>query len=248
MNTNSDLNYHLYIQREIDFRRTPFKVEFERYKDISSGNVENVKKMVAERKKNFFQGKGLLSEDPLRNARYHVIISTAVTSRVCVRDGMDIDTAYALSDIYILRADAATTVKELIDIQGEMQIDYAERMKDLQKVNAVSLHIRKCIDYIYSNLHEKITNEILANYLGIDKTYLSKLFLKETGCNVKEFTTNARISTAKNMLIYSDYSYMDIALSLGFSSQSAFNSVFRKATGMTPGQFRQAAAIGPEGV
>jgi AraC-like DNA-binding protein len=50
------------------------------------------------------------------------------------------------------------------------------------------------------------------------------------------------------MLIYSDYSYMDIALSLGFSSQSAFNSVFRKATGMTPGQFRQAAAIGPEGV
>ncbi|WP_415933897.1 helix-turn-helix domain-containing protein [Ruminococcus champanellensis] len=44
----------------------------------------------------------------------------------------------------------------------------------------------------------------------------------------------------KNMLAYSDFSYLEISLSLGFSSQSAFTSTFRRLTGMTPGKYREA--------
>jgi len=60
------------------------------------------------------------------------------------------------------------------------------------------------------------------------------------GIHFKKFIINARVNAAKNMLIYSDYSYLDISLSLGFSSQSAFISIFRKVTGTTPGKFRTA--------
>ena len=74
--------------------------------------------------------------------------------------------------------------------------------------------------------------------MKIHPTYLSKLFSKEVGMSFKEFIMHARVKAAKNMLVYSDFSYMDIALSLGFSSQSAFISTFGKLTGLTPGKYR----------
>ena len=57
--------------------------------------------------------------------------------------------------------------------------------------------------------------------------------------SIKTFVTRAKISTAENLLRSSDFSCLDISLALGFSSQSAFISVFRKINGMTPKKFRE---------
>lgn len=238
MNTTKDLNYRLYVQRENGFIRTSYDSEFEKYNCISSGDVEKVKQNFAAIKKDYYAGKGVLSDNPVRNVRYHFIISVAMIARTCVADGMGHDAAYTLSDIYIQKADKCNSCEEIIDLLGEMQLDFAERMKELRKANIVSIHIRKCVDYIYDHLDEKLTEEMLASFLHIDESYLSKLFLKEMGIHLKAFITNARVDAAKNMLIYSDYSYLEISLSLGFSSQSAFISIFRKVTGTTPGKFR----------
>lgn len=240
MNTNRDLNYRLYLQREEGFRRVPFSSEFEKYRVIGSGDVERVKENFIGIKKNYYKGKGTLSDDPVKNVRYHFIIAVALTSRVCVEYGMSHDLAYTLSDIYIQRADKCNSAEKIIDMIEEMQVDYATRMRELKKENIISIHIRKCINYIYEHLQEKLTVESVAEYLQINSTYLSKLFSKETGVSFKEFIINARVNAAKNMLIYSDFSYMEIALSLGFSSQSAFIRTFGKITGMTPGKYRQA--------
>lgn len=238
MNTNRDLNYRLYLQREEGFKRVPFSSEFEKYKVISSGDVEKVKENFIDIKKNYFKGKGTLSDDPVKNVRYHFIIAVAMTSRMCVENGMSHDLAYTLSDIYIQRADKCNDIEKMIDMIEEMQIDFAKRMRELKKENVISVHIRKCIDYIYNHLSEKITVEAVAGYLQIHPTYLSKLFSKEVGMSFKSFVMNARVNAAKNMLVYSDFSYMEIALSLGFSSQSAFIRTFGQITGMTPGRYR----------
>lgn len=238
MGTNSELNYRLYIHREEDFRRTPYESEFERYDFISSGDVEKTKENFKKIRADYLKGKGILSDNPLNNVRYHFIISTAIIARICVSKGMNHDTAYTISDIYIQRADKCSSTEKIIDMLGEMQLDFAGRMKELKKRSVISLHIRKCIDYIYDNLHRKITVKNAADFLRIDPTYLSKLFLKETGMNFKEFIIKTRISAAKNMLLCSDFSASDISLALGFSSQSAFISVFKKSEGITPNKFR----------
>lgn len=240
MNTTKELNYRLYVQRENGFRRTSHDSEFAKYKCISAGDIEKVKRNFTDLKKDYLAGKGVLSDDPIRNVRYHFIIAVAMIARTCVADGMGRNRAYTLSDIYIQRVDKCNSHEEILDLWGEMQLDFAERMREIKKENVVSLHIRKCIDYIYDHLDERLTEEILASYLHIDKSYLSKLFLKEMGIHFKKFINNARVEAAKNMLIYSDYSYLEISLSLGFSSQSAFISIFRKVTGTTPGKFRTA--------
>ena len=238
MNTDHDLNYRLYLQREEGFRRIPISSEYEKYNAVSSGNVERVKENFIKIKENYYNGKGVLSDDPVKNVRYHFIISTAIISRVCIENGMSHDLAYTLSDIYIRRADKCESIEKIIDMIGEMHIDYAERMRELKKENVISIHIRKCIDYIYDNLQEKLTVRSMAEYLQIDPTYLSKLFSKEVGISFREFIINARVGAAKSMLAYSDFSFSEVSLSLGFSSQSAFTDTFKRLTGMTPGKYR----------
>ena len=170
---------------------------------------------------------------------YHFVTAVALVARYCVEGGLGHDTAYTLSDIYIQRADKMKNIEELIDLFGEMELDFAERMRTLKKDNVISLHVRRCIDYIYEHLHEDLTLGVLAEHVGLNPSYLSKLFSKEKGMSIKAFITKAKISTAENLLRSSDFSCLDISLALGFSSQSAFISVFRKINGMTPKRFRE---------
>ncbi len=239
MNTNRDLNYRLYIQKNDGFTRTPLSDEFDRYAAIRSGDVEQVRKNIAAIRIDFFSGKGELSDDPVKNVRYHIIVAAALISRVCIQGGLDHNTAYTLSDIYIQRADKCESCSGLLDLLEEMQLDFAGRMKTLKKANVISLHIRKSIDYIYEHLHESLTISQLAGLAGLNPSYFSKLFTRETGVSVKQFITEAKLTTAENMLRYSEFSYLDISLSLGFSSQSAFISVFKKSRGITPKQYRE---------
>ena len=239
MKTDRDLNYRLYVQRSDGFTRNPFQRELSFYRMIQAGDTEGVKKRFEVVRKNFFEGKGTLSDDPVRNIIYHFVTAVAVVCRLCVEGGMSHDTAYTVSDIYIQRADKLKDVDKIIELFGEMQLDFAERMRTVKKENVISIHVRKCIDYIYEHLHEGLTLGVLAEYVGLNPSYLSKLFSKETGMSVKTFVTKAKISTAENLLKSSDFSCLDISLALGFSSQSAFISVFRKTNGMTPKKYRE---------
>lgn len=238
MDTNRDLNYRLFIQKESNFIRTDIHTEYERYATIRSGDVEKVRENFEKIKSNFDDGKGVLSDDPVRNTIYHLVVAGALIARFCVEAGMEQDVAYTLTDIYIRKADKCRSSAQVIDLLEEMQLDFAERMRDLRKADAISIHVRRTIDYIYNHLHELITLKELAEREKLNPSYLAKLFLKETGCTVKGYITQAKINTAKNMLKYSDFSLSDIALALGFCTQSAFTSVFRKNTGITPAKYR----------
>ena len=238
MNTGKELNYRLYVQKMNGFTRSSFNWEMSRYMSIQQGDVEAVRTSFEKSRPHFTDGKGQLSDDPVRNIRYHLIVSVAVIARVCVEGGMSHDEAYTLGDIYIRRADVCNDCEEMLDIFAEMRVDYAQRMHDLRKNHIISLHIRKCIDYIYDHLHEDLSVRSLAENVGLNQSYLSKLFAKETGTTIKHFVTRARIDTAENLFKYLEHSSSEISFALRFSSQSAFISVFRKENGMTPRQYR----------
>lgn len=238
MGTNRDLNYRLYVHKMDGFERTSFQSEIEKYITIQSGDVEQVRRNFAIIRKDFFAGKGKLSDDPVRNVRYHFITSVAMVVRICVEGGLSHDVAYTLSDIYIQRADKCNDIDKLIDMFEEMQVDFAGRMRQQKKEKVLSIHVRKCVDYIYDHLHEDLSLKALSELTDLNASYLSKLFAKETGVSVKEFVLRAKVDTAKNMLKYSDFSSLEISLALGFSSQSAFISTFKRLTGETPKKYR----------
>ncbi|MCM1058836.1 MAG: AraC family transcriptional regulator, partial [Eubacterium sp.] len=104
MNSNRDLNYRLYLQREHDFKRTDFSSEFETYSLIRDGEEDKVRERFKKISKDFQNGKGELSDNPLRNNIYHLVVAAGVIARICTEGGMQHNIAYTLSDVYIRKA------------------------------------------------------------------------------------------------------------------------------------------------
>lgn len=245
MNTNQELNYSLHLHREEEFLRTDITSEFSRYDDIKNGNYKKVCENVEYIRNNYYTGKGSLSDDPVRNVMYHFVVSAGIIARVCIDAGLPHDESYTLSDIYIRRADKCTQPQQIIDMLCEMQLDYAKRMSELQKANSISKHVRRSIEYIYDHLNLPLTMAEVAASENLDPSYFSKLFSKEMNCTVKSYILNTKIKTAQNILVNTDYPISEIALSLGFSSQSAFCAAFKKVTSYTPLKYRNSFSNSP---
>ena len=68
---------------------------------------------------------------------------------------------------------------------------------------------------------------------------LNPILVKETRQTLTVFIHKVLIEKAQNLLAYSDYSLGEISTYLNFSSQSYFISIFKRYTGITPGQYRK---------
>lgn len=101
-----------------------------------------------------------------------------------------------------------------------------------------SFHIKKAIDYIYLNYDQNITLTTVSNYLGINKSYLASLFKKETGKTFTEMLNEVRIEESKKLLLDTNLSALDIALTVGYNSQNYYNIAFKKFANKTPLEFR----------
>lgn len=236
MKVRNELNYCLFLRKTGGMKRQPVNAELEQYEDICSGNMEAVRERIS---RPCTPMTAQFSDNPVRNAQYHLAITASAISKACMNSGMGHDEACTLADIYIRKADKSISCEEISELLGELQLDFTERMQEIRKEHVVSLHVRKCIDYIYEHLREDLTVNSLAAYCEINPSYLSRLFLSETGTRLKSFVLNAKIDTAQNLLKYSALSSSDISVALGFSSQSAFIHTFGKITGTTPKHYRE---------
>lgn len=237
MDIKKEWSYKEFLMREENISHAPYGPEFDFYVAIKSGDINKMEKLC----ENTFSDKiglGQLSNKPIRNIRYHFIITVAMVARYCIEGGMGHEAAYRLSDFYIQQADRCSQIDQISQLHRIMAIDYTKRMKALRMNKIMSKPIVKCIDYIYKNLNIRITVVILAEYIGLHPSYLSKLFKKETGISISMYIQQRKIETAQNMLKYSDYSPAQIASILAFSTQSYFIEVFKKRVGMTPKKYR----------
>jgi two-component system response regulator YesN len=98
---------------------------------------------------------------------------------------------------------------------------------------------KRAIDYINEHYHQNLSLSDVAEALKISSYYLSRVFHQKIGVTFTDYLTNLRIEKAKEMLVKDMTSIKEISLSTGFNSQIYFSKVFRKATGMTPNDFRQ---------
>ncbi|MBQ9872091.1 MAG: helix-turn-helix transcriptional regulator [Eubacterium sp.] len=235
---NADIAKNLFLEREDDTKHPAFEGEMGLYTLIAEGKVDQIETYRKGKPAPDAKERGVLSDNPLRNAMYHFVSMTAILTRVCISHGLQQEEAYKMSDTFIQKADKLSTPDEVREFQGEMMIRYAKVMAQKQKKGIHSKQVVKCMDYIGQNLHDKITMEQLAQHVKLNETYLSKLFRKETGLSISEYIRNKKIEEAMALLRYSEKTSIEIATDLGFSSHSYFISVFKKVCGMTPKEYR----------
>ncbi len=102
-----------------------------------------------------------------------------------------------------------------------------------------SYHIAKAENYIQNHYEEPITLETLAQHLGLNKSYLCTIFKKATKDSFCNYTNKVRVEKSKKLLKNTNDSILDIALAVGFSSASYFNTIFKKLEGKTPLEYRK---------
>ena len=230
--------YQDYLDREQRQPHAPLAAEMNFFNLIKVGDVREVRKLCREP---FHEktGLGILSEDGMRNIRYHFVITAAIIARNCIEGGMPMPEAYGMSDYYIRLADEAATKEEITEIHEEMCIAYAGRMQEISREDIFSRHVTDCIDYIYEHLDERIKMKDLCMVTGLSEVYLSRLFRNETNMTVTEYIISKKIETARNMLKNSDYPIVWISETLAFPSQSYFTRVFTRYCKLSPARYRQ---------
>ena len=120
----------------------------------------------------------------------------------------------------------------LYNIFGHMKIQ-------MKKQQAKSIHVERAIDYIYENYSKNISVTDIAEYLGIDRTYLYRLFKEEYNMSPQKYLLNFRLKTAMNKLEGGNMSIADIAYNCGFNDASAFCHQFKKVYKDTPLNYRR---------
>lgn len=97
----------------------------------------------------------------------------------------------------------------------------------------------KIIDLVHRFYDTDLTLEDCASRLNYNANYLSSVFRKETNSSFSEYLAAYRFNMAKKWLADTDVTIKDIATRLRYNNPQNFIRSFRKAEGMTPGQYRE---------
>ena len=113
-------------------------------------------------------------------------------------------------------------------------------MQAIRRKEAFSRPVIRCMDFIENHLQETLTLRYLSDELRISESHISTTFKKEIGIPVSEYIRRMRVDTAKALLEYTNFTCLEIAEYLCFSSDCHFSQVFSRYTGQTPREYRKA--------
>lgn len=237
----------LFTSREEQFSHNPYSLEKKMLSAIEQGDLVLLEEC---RRQEIIdmqgpQRFGTLSDSMERSARNLAICAITLSSRAAVRGGVNYELAFSLCDSYIMEVEKLRNIYDLPPLTEKAKTNFCsmvneirERQRQAEIRPVRNPLVEKAKDYVLANLHRKVTLSQTADKLHVNQNYLSELFSKTEGISFSAFVMGEKLNLAKRMLMYSSYSYIDIANYLGFSSQSHLGKLFRERFGMTPREFR----------
>lgn len=107
-------------------------------------------------------------------------------------------------------------------------------LKERHALGPYSRHVSQAIVFILEKYSGSATLELAAGAIGLNPSYLSRIFKEETQSTFSEYLNRVRIDTARKLLESGQYSIKQISSQAGFSSYNYFFRVFKEMTGVTP--------------
>lgn len=99
--------------------------------------------------------------------------------------------------------------------------------------------IRCLSEYVEKNYEQKLFLTALADEMHVNVYYLSHFFSENFGMSFQKYLSKVRCEKARQMLLLTDYSLLDISMACGFSDPKYFNRSFRAQYGTTPKEYRK---------
>ncbi|KEQ22283.1 response regulator [Paenibacillus tyrfis] len=105
--------------------------------------------------------------------------------------------------------------------------------------------VNKVHRYIEEHIATDISLTALADYVGLNPSYLSRLYKQMTGIGLSKYVNDYKNVIAKDMLLNTSMKVNEIAAALGYNSALAFIRFFKKQNETTPQDFRTARSPMP---
>ncbi len=177
-------------------------------------------------------------EDPVRNSKNYCIIMNTLL-RKAAEDG-------GVHPLYIDRvsSDFAKQIEQLRrpeqtgELMQRIYLGYCALVQQ-HTMQDYCTAVRTAILLIDSDLSANLTLHSLAQHQGLSPGYLSDVFKKETGQTITAYVRKRRMQHARHLLRSTDHQIGTVALHCGIPDVHYFTKLFKKETGMTPGQYRE---------
>ena len=199
---------------------------------VRTGSVQEVKGLLNE-----LIGYVLFSEGgKLEIMRIRAIELTTLLSRVALDGGANADSIYQLNGKFLTLINQEQNLDELCMLLQEVAEGFMSAMfYEKDKGNS---YIRKALRFIADNYFEHLELAAVADFVQLSPSYFSSLFRQVVGMNFREYLCSVRVEESKRLLLSTDFSLADIAVSVGFPDQSYYCKIFKRIVGISPGKFR----------
>ncbi|KUF37376.1 MULTISPECIES: AraC family transcriptional regulator [unclassified Lysinibacillus] len=145
-------------------------------------------------------------------------------------DNGQIDKEKDMKDIHELRR---------LKAKGEfIRFVHAALQERMELAHAPTL-AEQVVRYIARNYRGMISMEQLAYQMNYTPQYVSRKFKEQMGCSPLDYTIRLRIDLARNLLCDTEATLQEIAAYVGYPDTVYFNRMFKKQTGITPGEYRR---------
>ncbi len=162
-----------------------------------------------------------------------------IVNRVAREAGIDIKNVYNDKDIPYssmkkietlieMRAWVLKSYTKLAGLIGEMKFDpnYSE-------------YTKKAISYIHKNYKNNVSLNEAAEYIGINSSYLSRIFKEDCGMGFVEYLNKIRVGYAKRVIESGRMKLKDVVKEAGFNNYTYFFKVFKDVLNMTPVEYEK---------
>lgn len=176
--------------------------------------------------------------DPLRNLKNYAIITNTLLRKAAQDGGVHPIYIDGLSSDFARRIEQVTEVSAMQAFMLEMFRSYC-RLVRKHSMSGYSQPVQKTVIRIDSDLTADLSLSSLAAAQGINASYLSALFRRETGETVTDYVNRKRVELAMHLLSTTNLQVQTVAQHCGFADVHYFTKVFKKIIGETPRQFRE---------
>lgn len=209
----------------------PEKTETLIKNNIKSGNIQKIKEYLDEIYSNIKSNYSVSYEEVYSTYNRLLDASLSVLS----------DSGIQHSDIfgenYIVYKDLAK--KETLD---EIHIFICKLFESvvsyISSIDKGDKNIEKAMDFIGKNFQRDLSVESIADYVGLNASYFSRVFKNVTGKTVLEFITLKRLESSKELLKETNLNIAQIAQKVGYNNVHSYMRFFKKYEGITPGDYR----------
>ena len=183
------------------------------------------------------QGSEVRLADRVRNAKNYAIIMNTLLRKAAENGSVHPIHIDKLSSAFAKKIELQTSEKGITVLIKEMARKYTLLVKN-HSLQGYSTLVRRVLIHIDTDLAGDLSLSTQAQLLGVNPSYLSTVFKKETGHTLTEYVTGKRMDHAIFLLNSTNMQIQTIAQYCGIPDICYFTKLFKKRIGKTPSEYK----------